>query len=265
MNIRHFFKTSGRDSRSPFPITVAIVLGLLLVLSACGGEEEPEAVTELVMDEIVVASPTPRPTATPIPTAAPTQVPTATPETVTLDDGTTMVVEAGEEVVVQQQPLIEPQTVEINFREGILNDWIEVVPPPGWILSKGVDGIILSKEPEGLPNSSFALVRRWGNSVNTGDWVAYLPDGFEERDSNVTIRMGGFDWDGVFVTNSTNTYRAFFAVNNDSIPAYTVLVYVPYPDDRATPAGEITREEMALFYQEEVGDLNTILRRFLFS
>ncbi|MEM7798933.1 MAG: hypothetical protein AAF633_07085, partial [Chloroflexota bacterium] len=87
----------------------------------------------------------------------------------------------------------------------------------------------------------------------------------EERDSNVTVRMGGFDWEGIFVTNAENSYRAFFAVNNDSIPAYTVLVYVPFPDDAVTATGTVTREDLTAYWETEVGDLNTILRRFLFS
>lgn len=242
---------------------IAVSIVLLLILSACGGEEEPDA--PVVLDEIVAATPTIPPTPTTVPTAAPTRTPTPTPEpaeAVIGEDGTVVETENG--TVVTGQQIIEPQVVSINFRNGIINDWIEVVPPPGWILSEGVDGIILSKDPSQLPDASFALVRRWGNAVNTGDWVAYLPDGFEERDSNVTIRMGGFDWDGIFVTNTSNTYRAFFAVNNDSIPAFTVLVYVPYPEERIIPSQPVTREEMALYYEEEVGDLNTILRRFLF-
>ncbi|MEM7799255.1 MAG: hypothetical protein AAF633_08705, partial [Chloroflexota bacterium] len=166
---------SLRSKQSNHLLFLGGILVLALILAACGGGAEEEA-TPVGLDNIVAATPTQRPTATPVPTIAPTQVPTETPTGV---DSTNSVVvalsddEEEEAAPAQQQPLIEPQVVSINFRQKVLNDWIEVVPPPGWILSEGVDGIILSKDPAGLPTQPFVLVRRWGNAVNTGDWVAY--------------------------------------------------------------------------------------------
>lgn len=250
----------------------------IAILAACSGGGEEDGGNE-TLENIAVATPTSAPTATPIPTATEFIPPTATPE----NGSGSILAEVGisEEPTEDPNPeptvaipLIEPQVVSINFRQAILNDWISLQqPPPGWVISEGLDGILLTQDPASLPGDAFILVRRWGNVVNLSDWVAYLPDGFEERDSNVTIRMGGFDWDGVFITTEDNRYRAFFAVSNEGIPAYTLLVYVPLSDDQVV-AGEgagteglppTSREAILAVWDLTVGDMNQILRRFIFS
>ena len=235
---------------------------MALLVVACGGDE-PE-VPEQNLEDISLPTPTSRPTLTPVPTATATPEPSPTPEKI--DEETGEVIAEDEAVEELPDEFVEPEFVSINFRQGTINDWVEIQPPPGWIVSAGLDGMIISQEPEAIPNSPFALVRRWGNVVSTSDWVAYLPDGIEERNSNVTIRMGGYDWDGVFVTSEDNAYRAFFAISNDTLPAFTVLVYIPMtPEDVKEGDEAYTREALLEKWDTNASELNTILRRFLFS
>lgn len=238
---------------------------MALLVVACGSDEPAEPETQL--EEITLPTPTPKPTLTPVPTPTPTTEPTPLPEEIDEETGEVIPSEA-EEVVEEEIPdeFTEPEFVSINFRQGTVNDWVEIQPPPGWIVSAGLDGMLISQEPDSVPEASFALVRRWGNVVSTGDWVAYLPDGVEERNSNVTIRMGGYDWDGVFITTEDNAYRAFFAVSNETLPAFTVLVYVPMtPEDLAEGEDAYSRGTLLEKWDANASELNTILRRFLFS
>lgn len=234
---------------------------MALLVVACGSDE-PE-VPDTQLEEITLPTPTPKPTLTPVPTPTATAVPTETPVVIDEDTGEIVI-----EPDVEELPdeFTEPEFVSINFRQGTVNDWVEIQPPPGWVVSAGLDGMLISQEPDSVPDASFALVRRWGNVVSTGDWVAYLPDGVEERNSNVTIRMGGYDWDGVFVTTEDNAYRAFFAVSNETLPAFTVLVYIPMtPEDLVEGEDSYTRETLLEKWDANASELNTILRRFLFS
>lgn len=236
-----------------------LTLAMAVLFVACGGEEEPAE--DVTLDEISIPTPTQRPTATPIPTNTPTPLPTNTPEASEEEIQAT-------EAAVEELPdeFIEPEFVSINFRQGTINDWVEIQPPPGWVVSAGLDGMMISERPSEIPNRPFALVRRWGNVVTVSDWVAYLPDGLEERNSNVDIRMGGYDWEGVFISTEDHSYRAFFAVSNETLPAYTVLVYVPMtPEDLAEEETGYSRQSLLAKWDLQAGELNTILRRFLFS
>lgn len=253
-----------------FIVTVSLIIAIFLV--ACGGSE-PELPPEL--EDISLPTPTQRPTTTPIPTATP--FPTATPIPEGSDEGSETGGDSeqpadgseatGENTGAEDElpeDYVEPEVVSINFRQQTINDWVEVVPPPGWIVSAGIDGLIMSQDPARVPDVPFALVRRWGNVVSVNDWVAYLPDATEERNSNVTIRMGGYDWEGVFVTTADHSYRAFFAVSNDTLPTYTIMVYVPIDPETRTEEG-FTREALLEKWDSSASELNTILRRFLFS
>ena len=236
---------------------------MALLVVACGSDD-PEPTP--VLEDITIATPTQRPTLTPVPTATNTPVPSPTPEVIDEETGEVVPVEAEEAVEELPEEFLEPEFVSINFRQGTINDWVEIQPPPGWIVSAGLDGMLISQEPSEVPGAPFALVRRWGNIVSTGDWVAYLPDGVEERNSNVNIRMGGYDWDGVFITTENNDYRAFFAISNDTLPAFTVLVYIPMtPEDLVEGEETYSREALLEKWDENASELNTILRRFLFS
>lgn len=260
---------SQTRSKTKYLFIIAVSLILAIFLVACGGSE-PELPPEL--EDISISTPTPRPTTTPVPTASP--FPTATPipeggdessetseETGQSADGSGENTDSAEEL---PEDYVEPEVVSINFRQQTINDWVEVVPPPGWVVSAGIDGLIMSQDPARVPEVPFALVRRWGNVVSVNDWVAYLPDATEERNSNVTIRMGGYDWEGVFVTTADNSYRAFFAVSNDTLPTYTIMVYVPIDPATRTDEG-FTREALLEKWDISASELNTILRRFLFS
>lgn len=252
---------------------VTLSLMLAIFLAACGGSE-PGLPPEI--EDISLPTPTKRPTTTPVPTASP--FPTSTPSSGNSGEGTGNNNEEGQAVTggaifgeqtaepEEELPeeFVEPEFVSINFRQQTINDWVEVVPPPGWIVSAGLDGLIMSQDPARVPDVPFALVRRWGNVVSVNDWVAYLPDATEERNSNVTIRMGGYDWEGVFVTKADNSYRAFFAVSNDTLPTYTIMVYVPL-DPNTRPEEGFTREALLEKWDVSASELNTILRRFLFS
>lgn len=244
-------------------LLLSVITVAALILAACGGNDEPE-LPELA--ELTLPTPTPRPTTTPVPTALPSPTPTALPDTASSEadgsmlDGDT----AGQPVETLPENFIEPEVVTINFREQTLNDWVEVVPPPGWSVSAGLDGIVLAQDQTRIPDVPFTIVRRWGNAISVSDWVAYLPDATEERNSNVTIQMGGYAWEGVFLTTQDNSYRAFFAVTTEILPAYTILVYVPM-DNSNTPPGGYTREALLENWDANAGELNTILRRFLFS
>lgn len=245
-----------------------VSLSLTLFLTACGGSQldlPPE------LEDITLPTPTKRPTTTPVPTATPAPTSTPTPKPVETSESTGENDETGNQAesasnTAEELPkeFVEPEFVSINFRQQTINDWVEVVPPPGWVVSAGLDGLMMSQNPARVPDVPFALVRRWGNVVSVSDWVAYLPDGIEERNSNVTIRMGGYDWDGVFVTTENNSYRAFFAVSNDTLPTFTIMVYVPLdPNTQADEA--LTREALLENWDSSASELNTILRRFLFS
>ena len=238
-----------------------------LILTACGGTEEPD-LPELA--ELTLPTPTPRPTTTPVPTSLPSPTPTAVPadgsaETESTEDNSILSVNAEEqEVEALPENFIEPEVVTINFREQTINDWVEVVPPPGWSVSAGLDGMVLAQDQTRIPDVPFTIVRRWGNAISVNDWVAYLPDATEERNSNVTIQMGGYAWEGVFLTADDNSYRAFFAVTTEILPAYTILVFVPM-DKTSIPDEGFTREALLETWDANAGELNTILRRFLFS
>ena len=254
--------------KSKHLITVTVGLLLILFLAACGGESEPDPTLEI--EDISLPTPTKRPTTTPVPTATPFPTSTPAPENSDSDNSEEGTGDSGEsnetDAAAEELPdeFVEPEFVSINFRQQTINDWVEVVPPPGWIVSAGLDGLMMSQDPARVPDVPFALVRRWGNVVSVGDWVAYLPDATEERNSNVTIRMGGYDWEGVFLTTADNSYRAFFAVSNDTLPTYTIMVYVPQ-DPATEPEGGFTREALLEKWDSSASELNTILRRFLFS
>ena len=246
-------------SRNIFLIIVTVI-GLILV--ACGNDDAP--LPELENIE-ALPTPTSRPTTTPVPTATPSPFPTEVPE----EDAIQASEQSGDitgEVAVEELPedYIEPEVVSINFRQQTINDWVEVVPPPGWTVSAGLDGLVLAQDSSRIPDVPFTIVRRWGNTISVSDWVAYLPEAVEERNSNVTIRMGGYDWEGVFITTNDNSYRAFFAVTTEILPAYTILVYVPMDQTNISEEG-FTREALLETWDKNAGELNTILRRFLFS
>lgn len=244
----------------------------MLLLAACGGGSEQDLPPEI--EDISLPTPTKRPTTTPVPTATPFPTSTPVPESDGSENseaGTGETADGNSEnsnpnAAAEELPdeFVEPEFVSINFRQQTINDWVEVVPPPGWIVSAGLDGLMMSQDPARVPDVPFALVRRWGNVVSVSDWVAYLPDAAEERNSNVTIRMGGYDWEGVFLTTADNSYRAFFAVSNDTLPTYTIMVYVPQ-DPGTRPEGGFTREALLEQWDSSASELNTILRRFLFS
>ncbi|MEM8856991.1 MAG: hypothetical protein AAGD96_01635 [Chloroflexota bacterium] len=244
------------------------ITAVALILVACGGSE-PE-LPELESIE-VLATPTSRPTTTPVPTSTPSPIPSEAQQGTESNTEQGSIIGVGEadqteEVAVEELPedFIEPEVVSINFRQQTINDWVEVVPPPGWTVSAGLDGLVLAQDSSRIPEVPFTIVRRWGNAISVGDWVAYVPDAVEERNSNVTIRMGGYDWEGVFLTTDDNSYRAFFAVTTDILPAYTILVYVPMDQTAITDEG-FTREALLETWDINAGELNTILRRFLFS
>lgn len=256
-------RSKQRSISSYLFLTTILVFALIIV--ACGGSEDP---AEIALEEISLPSPTPRPTETPVPTSTPVPAATEAPEVIIdAETGEVFPVEA-EPAAAESLPdeFVEPEFVSINFRQGTINDWVEIQPPPGWFVSSGLDGMVISQTPELVPEAPFALVRRWGNVVSVGDWVAYLPDGVEERNSNVNVRMGGYDWEGVFVTTADNSYRAFFAVSNETLPAYTVLVFIPMTEfDLVAEEEAYTREALLEKWDQNASELNTILRRFLFS
>ncbi|MFK7800742.1 MAG: hypothetical protein AB8G95_03835 [Anaerolineae bacterium] len=259
---------SNLRSIKKYILVVTLSLVLALFLAACGGSE-PDLPPEI--ENISLPTPTKRPTTTPVPTASP--FPTSTPIPANNESGEAEAGTGNETIIGGQttepaeelpEEFVEPEFVSINFRQQTINDWVEVVPPPGWIVSAGLDGLMMSQDPARVPDVPFALVRRWGNVVSVNDWVAYLPDAAEERNSNVTIRMGGYDWEGVFLTTADNSYRAFFAVSNDTLPTYTIMVFVPL-DPNTQPEGGFTREALLEKWDSSASELNTILRRFLFS
>ncbi len=250
----------------PFIHLIALTLLSLLILIGCGGTEDAPADN----DTVVAPTTAPEPTVTPEPTEATTgEVESNSSSTSdvlsSLLAGNTNETEEtqAEEIsppTATPIPQFEPVEVSINLQQGELSPWIEVIPPPGWFISQGVDGYILSRNPADIPNTPFVIIRRWGNVVNLGDWIAYLPDGQEEPSSAVRIGLAGLEWDGIFITNADNTYRAFFAVSNNSIPSYTVLMYIPSPGNQ-----ELTREEMLAVWERDADDLNSILRRLIIS
>ena len=245
-------------------LVLATIFVIALFIVACGGGEEPES-PEIALEEITLPSPTPRPTETPVPTNTPTPEPTSTPDATTNDEASTDGSNDGGSETLPDE-FVEPEFVSINFRQGTINDWVEIQPPPGWFVSSGLDGMVISQTPDQVPEVPFALVRRWGNVVSVGDWIAYLPSGIEERNSNVNVRMGGYNWEGVFITTEDNSYRAFFAVSNETLPAYTVLVYIPMNEsDLGEEEESFTREALLEKWDLNASELNTILRRFLFS
>lgn len=249
-------QTTKRFSRSFKPV---ILLLALTVLIGCGGS--PPGGTTTGMENISAATPTPRATATPIvrPTATPPPAiePSGEEPPIIIDP-------AGEDPQAGNETAatLEPVEISVDLRSGDLNTWIEVSPPPGWRIIQGLDGILLAQRPDRVPETAFVLVRRWGNVVNLSDYLAYLPEAVEERNSNVAFRMGGYDWDGVFLSSDDNSYRAFFGVSADAVPSYTVLVFVPA--DANANGDPLTREQLLSTWTLEVGDLNNILRRLTF-
>ena len=245
-------------------ICIALSAICFLFLMGCSGTPQEESINEEVAD---VATEAPRPTRTaePTPTAIQQEQPSGQSSVLSgLISGNEE--ETEEEITPTQEPTVtpipqfEPVEVSINLQQGDLSPWIELVPPPGWSISQGVDGYLVSRNPSQVPDNPFVLIRRWGNVVNVGDWVAYLPDGQEEPNSTVRIGLAGIEWEGVFITNADNSYRAFFAVNNDTLPSYTLLMYVPAPEGIS-----LTREEMTAVWDRDASDLNTILRRLILS
>ncbi|MEM9774266.1 MAG: hypothetical protein AAF902_06770 [Chloroflexota bacterium] len=255
-------RSQNRSTTRILFLSIIIIAALILV--ACGSNEEPD-LPEL--EDLALPTPTSRPTTTPVPT--PTQSPTPSPvpaEETQSEDGNSIISVDSDETAVEDLPedFTEPEVVTINFRDKTINDWVEVVPPPGWSVSAGLDGMVLAQDQTRIPDVPFTIVRRWGNAISVNDWVAYLPDAVEERNSNVTIQMGGYAWEGVFLTTEANSYRAFFAVTTEILPAYTILVYVPM-DKANVPEDGYTREALLENWDANAGELNTILRRFLFS
>lgn len=254
---------------------------LLILLAGCGGGEtaEPPSVDLAGMS---APTPTPRPTATPLPTAgertdgeSAANAAGRNPLGSFLSDSAAADEPSGEESpppaaansetvpdTAANAARLEPVDITIDLQNGDLNTWLEISPPPGWRVVQGFDGVVLAQRPEEIPAEPFVLVRRWGNVVNLTDYLAYLPDAVEERNSNTAFRMGGYDWSGVFLTDEENSYRAFFGVSSDVVPSYTLLVYVP-----AIPnldESDVTREQLLTSWNLAVGDLNSILRRLTF-
>lgn len=282
------FSPFNRKSTSPKWGVALLTVALLTVLAGCS-QDAPAA--QPPIENISVPTPTPPPTATPFSRATPPpaaesengQDSTAgqeesedgllsgflnenEDEEAGDDDQATVDPETSESsapATVDAPTGLEPAEVTIDLQNGELNTWVEVDPPPGWRITQGLDGIVLAKEPELIPESSFILVRRWGNVVNLEDYLAYLPDAVEEPNSTVAFKLGGYDWEGVFVTNETNSYRAFFGVSNDVLPSFSLLVFVPGPEP--LPGEEaISRETLLELWTFDVGDLNSILRRMAF-
>lgn len=129
-----------------------------------------------------------------------------------------------------------------------INTWLRASPSPEWTVLEGIDGILITRDP--AIQGTFLSIRRWSSPLTIQDWVAYFPEGVAERNSNVSIQVGGREWDGVFVSAADGQWRAFFAISG-TVPAYSLLVYVPIGldindatrlavwDTEATPLNEI--------------------------
>ncbi len=268
--------TAGPSGKRPAAarlhlVLLACLLAALPVLAGCRPDDPAAGAS---MENISLPTPTPRPTATPV-TPSGTDAPAAAGQGEDSFLGGILgggeAPAAGEEAAPtpNEDPgepdtpaALEPVEVAIDLRSGDLNTWIEVSPPPGWRIIQGLDGILLTQRPEMVPGEAFVMVRRWGNVVNLTDYLAYLPDAVEERNSNVAFRMGGYDWDGVFLTTEDHRYRAFFGISADGVPSFTLLVFVPaIPNENEEP---LSREQLLASWSLQVGDLNSILRRFSF-
>lgn len=230
---------------------------LLLLNSACSPAAAPAP--ELLSD-LVALTPTPtQPPPTRVATLAPAQPEADSSTSLNLSDPDEEAEETGNLTLAVEATATPvppaPQT-------GELTTWTKLIPPPGWEIAQGVNGLLVVKDATNMPQEPFVLVRRWSNQLTLDDWVAYLPDGIEERNSDVEIRLGGLDWDGVFVSNADSDYRAFFAVARKEVPAYSLLVYVP-----STAAADFEDRRAALLnaWEADVIELNSILNRFEFS